>query len=558
MNIRTSLIGLVLFSIIAFWGCNSSQQNENTTDEDSLIVEKSEMEKKVEQYASFKLTTDLSVLTEKEKQMLPLLFEAAKIMNDIYQTEVLYKYHKEKISDADEATKKFYEINYGPWGRLDGNISFVEGIGEKPKGSGFYPQDMTKEEFDAFGDENKTSLYTIISKGENGELLSTWYHEVFKEEIEKAVELIKQAAELAEDAGLKKYLELRAEALLTDDYRASDVAWLEMKDNTIDFVVGPIENYEDALYGYKAAHESFILIKDKEWSKKLEKYTSLLPKLQTLLPCEQAYKNETPGASGNQLNAYDALYYSGDCNAGSKTIAINLPNDEWVRKEVGSRKLQLKNSMRAKFEKILLPIADVMIDESQRKHLSFDAFFANTMFHEVGHGLGLSYTIVDKNVTVREALKDSYTSIEEGKADILGLFVVDQLFEMGELGDVDLMDYYVTFFTSIFRSSRFGVASSHGKANMMRFYYFEENGAFEKNSETGLYKVNFEKMRECVKSLGEKILIIQGDADYEAAKAWIEKDGKVKEGFQKDLDKINDAGIPVDIVFEQGSEVLGL
>ncbi len=558
MNIRTSLIGLVLFSIIAFWGCNSSQQNENITDEDSLIVEKSEMEKKVEQYASFKLTTDLSVLTEKEKQMLPLLFEAAKIMNDIYQTEVLYKYHKEKISDADEATKKFYEINYGPWGRLDGNISFIDGIGEKPAGSGFYPQDMTKEEFDAFGDENKTSLYTIISKGENGELLSTWYHEAFKEETEKAVELIKQAAELAEDAGLKKYLELRAEALLTDDYRASDVAWLEMKDNTIDFVVGPIENYEDALYGYKAAHESFILIKDKEWSKKLEKYTSLLPKLQTLLPCEQAYKNETPGASGNQLNAYDALYYAGDCNAGSKTIAINLPNDEWVRKEVGSRKLQLKNSMRAKFEKILLPIADVMIDESQRKHLSFDAFFANTMFHEVGHGLGLSYTIADKNVTVREALKDCYTSIEEGKADILGLFVVDQLFEMGELGDVDLMDYYVTFFTSIFRSSRFGVASSHGKANMMRFYYFEENGAFEKNAETGLYKVNFEKMRECVKSLGEKILIIQGDADYEAAKAWIEKDGKVKEGFQKDLDKINDAGTPVDIVFKQGSEVLGL
>lgn len=564
MNRIHLFLGLLLIGGILIVSCKSNE--EPATEDQPIVKEKTEMEKKLDQYASFKLTSDISKLSEKEKQMLPLLFEAAQIMDKIYKQEVFYgDYYAFREEIADEAAKKFFDINYGPWERLEGNLPFIEGVLEKPAGSGFYPSDMSKEEFEAFGDPDKAGLYTIIRRevvneggGAPGVLKVYSYHEYFSEDIKKAAELLKKAAELAEDPGLNKYLKLRAEALLTDDYRASDIAWLEMKDNTIDFVIGPIETYEDALFGYKAAHEAFILIKDKEWSKKLEKYTGFLPKFQTMLPCEQKYKNEKPGSLGNELNVYDALYYAGDCNAGSKTIAINLPNDEYVREKVGSRKLQLKNSMRAKFEKILVPIANQVIDESQRKHLSFDAFFANTMFHEVGHGLGMSYTIAGKKVTVREALKDAYTSIEEGKADILGLYIVDQLYEMGELGEVDLMDYYVTFFAGIFRSSRFGVASAHGKANMMRFYFFEEQGAFTKNPETGLYTVNFEKMRTAMKLLAEKILIIQGNGDLNAANTWIEKDGIVKPEFQKDLDKINSAGIPVDIVFEQGLNCIGL
>ncbi|MFH2144300.1 MAG: Zn-dependent hydrolase [Bacteroidota bacterium] len=561
MNQLKILFGLMFIVIIFLISC---KQNEEEPVVEQIVVEKTEMENNVDQYASFKLTTDLSILTEKEKQMLPLLFEAAQVMDKIYKMEAYFgDYNALHDTISDEATKKFFDINYGPWERLDGNKSFIKGVGEKPLGSGFYPPDMTKEEFETFSNPEKANLYTIIRRSvvdglETGQLVSYFYNDYFKEDIAKASELVVKASELAEDPGLKKYLQLRAKALLTDDYRASDIAWLEMKDNTIDFVIGPIETYEDALFGYKAAHESFILVKDKEWSKKLEKFNGFLPKLQTMLPCEQKYKNETPGSSGNELNAYDVLYYAGDCNAGSKTIAINLPNDEYVREKVGSRKLQLKNSMQAKFDKILVPIANLVIDESQRKYLSFDAFFTNTMFHEVGHGLGLSYTINNKKISVRDALKDSYTSIEEGKADILGLYIVDQLYEMGELGQVDLMNYYVTFMAGIFRSSRFGVASAHGKANMMRFYFFEEKGAFIKNAETGLYTVDFEKMRASMKLLAEKILIIQGDGDYDAAVEWIEKDGIVKPDFQKDLDKINAAGIPVDIVFEQGLKVLGL
>ena len=349
---------------------------------------------------------------------------------------------------------------------------------------------------------------------------------------------------------------MRAEALLTDEYYESDVAWMEMKDNTIDFIVGPIENYEDQLFGYKTAHESFILVKDKEWSQRLVKFAALLPDLQKNLPVEEKYKAETPG-SDSDLNAYDAIYYAGDCNAGSKTIAINLPNDEKVRKTKGSRKLQLKNSMQAKFDKILVPISDLLIAEEQRKHVKFDAFFENTMFHEVAHGLGLGNT-VDQSSTVRESLKETYTSIEESKADILGLWVVYKLNEMGELGEKDMMDNFVTFMAGIFRSVRFGASSAHGKSNMMRFYYFEEMGAFERDEATGTYRVNFEKMQEAMINLSEEILVIQGDGNYEAAKIMIEEKGFIREALQKDLDRINEAGIPRDIVFEQGPEVLGL
>ncbi|MGC9374430.1 MAG: dipeptidyl-peptidase 3 family protein [Bacteroidales bacterium] len=517
---------------------------------------KSDMQKKLDEYAEVELTSDISHLNENQKEMLGYLFEAAQLMDDIFWQEAYGDKEKLLNSISDPAAKKFAKINYGPWERLNDNKPFIEGFGEKPAGANFYPTDMTKEEFDALDAKDKTSLYTLIRRNEEGKLYTIPYHEAFKKETTKAVELIRKAAELAEDEGFKKYLTLRAEALETDDYYKSDVAWMEMKNNDIDFIVGPIENYEDALYGYKAAHESFILIKDQEWSKKLDKFAAFLPQFQKDLPVPQEYKNEIPG-NDSDLGAYDAIYYAGDCNAGSKTIAINLPNDEQVRLDKGSRKLQLKNSMKAKFDRILVPIANIVIHPEQRKHVKFDAFFENTMFHEVGHGLGLGNTI-DGKQTVREALKEYYTSIEEGKADILGLFIVDKLYEMGELNSGEVMDNYVTFMAGIFRSARFGIASSHGKANMMRFYYFQEKGAFTKDPETGTYKVNFEKMKAAMNELTQKILIIQGNGDFEQAKAWVEADGKIKEDLQKDLDKINEAGIPRDIVFKQGKEILGL
>jgi len=327
--------------------------------------------------------------------------------------------------------------------------------------------------------------------------------------------LLKKASELAEDVGLKKYLSLRAEALLTDEYLASDLAWMDMKSNNIDFVVGPIENYEDQLFSYKAAHEAFILIKDLDWSKKLDRFAILLPKLQESLPVEPNYKKEVPG-SGSDLGVYSAVYYAGDCNSGSKTIAINLPNDPKVHVEKGSRKLQLKNSMQYKFDQILLPIGNLLINSEQQKHIKFDAFFENVMFHEVAHGLGIKNLINGKG-TVHAALKDKYSGLEEGKADILGLFMVKQLAEMGEIQNKDIMDNYVTFIAGIFRSVRFGAASAHGKANMVCFNYLNEREAFTRDSITGTYKVDFDKMTLAMNSLAMDILTLQGDGNYDGS-----------------------------------------
>jgi hypothetical protein len=541
----------VIFAVAAIlFGCTSAPKNESETEVQT------EMQQKVEEFAPFKLTTDLSILSENQQKMLPLLFEAANIMNEIFWMEAFGEKEKLFTGNLDEYTKKFIEINYGPWERLNNNEPFLPGYDEKPAGANFYPADMTREEFESWNEESKTSQYTLIRRGENGNLLSVPYHEAFDYHVNKASELLKEAAGLAEDEGFKNYLLKRADALLTDEYYESDVAWMEMKNNTIEFIIGPIENYEDQLFGYKTAHESFILIKDKAWSQKLEKYAALLPGLQKDLPVEQKYKDETPGMDSD-MNVYDAIYYAGDCNAGSKTIAINLPNDERVRETKGSRKLQLKNSMQAKFDKILIPISELLIAEDQRQHVKFDAFFENTMFHEVAHGLGLGNT-VDQSSTVREALKETYTSVEESKADILGLWCVYRLNEMGELGEKDMMDNFVTFMAGIFRSVRFGAASAHGKANMMRFYYFQEKGAFERDENTGTYRVNFEKMKQAMLDLSETVLTIQGDGDYEAAKKMIEEKGFIREALQNDLNRINEAGIPRDIVFEQGPDVLGL
>jgi len=515
----------------------------------------SPMQEKVSEFAKVKLTCDLSQLTIKERQMLPYLIEAAKIMDDLFWKQTWGDRAALLDTIKDPYTKEFVMINYGPWERLNGNQPFITGIGEKPKGANFYPTDMTKEEFEAFNDNNKTNLYTILVRDENKKLKTVWYHEAFNAELEKASELILKAAVLAEDEGLKKYLTLRAKALLTSDYFDSDMAWMDMKTNGIDFVVGPIENYEDALFGYKTAFESFVLIKDKEWTKKLDKYIGFLPQLQKELPVEEKYKKEVPGTSSD-LGVYEAIYYAGDCNSGSKTIAINLPNDENVQLKKGSRRLQLKNSMKAKFDNILVPIAKKIIDSNQIANVKFDAFFNNVMFHEVAHGIGIKNTINNKGA-VRTALKDAYASWEEAKADILGLFLVTKLIEKGEIKDISVEDCYVTYMAGIFRSVRFGIASSHGKANMMCFNFFEDNGAFIRSND-GFYKVNFDKMKIAVNGWVEKILVLQGNGDYDNAMKYLKENAVIREQLQKELDALKLAKIPKDIVFEQGKEVLGL
>jgi len=564
----------MLFSTLFLSSCGNNNENNSNTNktpvepetqvvqdvksepEETTIVETDKIEtpKVSDIYASFTLTTDLSHLSNNQKRMLPLLIEISKIMDELFWLQSYGTKDELLNSISDKNLKKLVEINYGPWDRLNGDKKLIANYDDKPLGANFYPKDMTKDEYEAFEDDKKGDLYTVLERNADGYLTSVYYHDKFPEQLKKASELLLQAAKLAEDEGFKKYLTLRAKALLNDEFRASDMAWMDMKTNDIDFVVGPIENYEDQLYGQKTAYEAYVLIKDKSWSEKLAKFAKLLPLLQRDLPVDEKYKTETPGTDSD-LNAYDALYYAGHSNAGGKTIAINLPNDETVQLEKGSRRLQLKNAMQAKFDKILIPISEELVVPEQRKHITFDAFFSNTMFHEVAHGLGIKNTINDKG-TVREALKQFASAQEEGKADILGLYMVEKLYELGEITEGEIMDNYVTFMAGIFRSVRFGSSSAHGVANMLRFNYFSENQAFNFDEATGLYSVNPEKMSAAIKSLSNKILTLQGDGDYEGVEQWVSEQGHISPELKAALDRLSN--VPVDIVFDQGVRHLEL
>ncbi len=513
-------------------------------------------------YTTVRLDADVAKLTENERKMLPLLIDAAREIDAIFWLETSGPRDSVLASIADSGLRRFADINYGPWDRLNGNAIFVPGAAALTPGENFYPHDVTKAEFDAAakaatdGGAQLRSLYTLVRRDAKGQLMAVPYHVAFQAQVERAAAKVREAAALADDAGLKQYLELRATALLDDNYQPSDFAWLAMKHNTLDLVIGPIETYNDNLFGYKASHESYVLIKDQAWSDRLSRYAAMLPALQRGLPVAAAYKQETPGTDSD-LNAYSVVYYAGQANSGGKTIAINLPNDEEVQLKMGTRRLQLENTMRAKFDRIVMPVAKLLIVPDQRQYLSFDAFFENVMFHEVAHGLGIKRLLSGKG-TVREAMKEQAGALEEGKADVLGLYMVSTLNGEGKLGKEDLKTNYVTFLASIFRSVRFGAADAHGRANVACFNYFQQMGAFARDSATGTYRVDFDKMHLAMDSLSAKILRFQGDGEYDGVIAWKKDVGTIRPELQGDLARLATAGIPVDIIFEQGTKVLGL
>ena len=539
INLSASLLGVATVASTLF-SCSTQQQE-------------SPMKAKVEEYAQVELKSDLvNNLNDKEKELVKIFFQVGEITDDLFWQQTFGdKSQLDTITDS--YAKEFAMIHYGAWDRLDNNKPFLAGYGEKPAVCNYYPHDITAEEFDAFEDANKNSWYTVIRRNEDGSLKSVWYHEAYAEEIGRICALLEKAVTLAEDPGLKNYLEKRIEAFKTDDYLESDLAWMDMKDSKIDFVTGPIESYDDKFQETKASYESFILLKDEARSKDLAKFVAMLPALQKELPCAPEYKTFVPGTSSD-LNVYDAVYYAGDCNAGSKTIAINLPNDERVHALKGTRRLQLRNSMKAKFDKILMPIGQLIVTPGQQKYLNFDAFFWNVTFHEVAHGLGVKQTI-NANESVDAVMGTEKTSWEEAKADILGLFMVTKLIEMGEITNITAEDAIATYIAGILRSVRFGAASSHGKANMMCFNYMEKAGAFSRDAK-GQYVIDFGKAKEAMNGWAALILQTQGDGNVEFATKYRAENGGITPALQADLDKINGAGIPRDITFIQGADIL--
>ena len=540
------IIATCVLSLSVVLSACKSKKNEEKTET------KSEMQLKVEEFAPVDLTADLSDLTENEKQIVQIFIEIADIMDDLFWKQT---FGDKTILDTiqDQWTRDFVAINYGPWERLNSNKSFVPGYGEKPLGCQYYPTDMTLEEFDALDNPDKNSLYTVLRRDENGALKVIWYKDEYKEELTRVCELLDKAIALAEDEGLKKYLIERKKAFETDDYFNSDMVWMDMKNSKLDFVVGPIENYDDMLREGKATYEAFVLIKDDQKSNDLAKFVTMLPELQKQLPGDDKYKTFVPGTSSD-MNVYNVVYYAGDCNSGSKTIAINLPNDDRVQALKGARRLQLANAQHAKFDKIMMPIGELIMEPAQQQYLKFDAFFWNVTFHEVAHGLGIKQTINGKG-SVDEAMKNEKSTWEEAKADILGLFLVNTLIENGEITNITAEDAITTYIVGLLRSVRFGAGEAHGKANMMCYNFFENEGAFTRNAD-GTYHIDFEKAKSAIYNWGALILKTQGEGDYEFASKYTAENASVSDALQKDLDRINNSGIPRDIVYHQGWDVL--
>lgn len=551
---------LACLATLALSACRQPASTPAANQANEAPAPQSYAERHAGDYATVPLKADLSAFDDEGKRMLALLVQASEVMDDLYWRQSWPDKAGLLAKAPDAATKELLETNFGPWDRLNEDTPILPGIGPRPPGGVFYPADMTKEEFENADLADKASWYTLLRRDGAGKLVAVPYHEAYAADLARAAALLREAARHSADKSFAHYLDIRADALLDDDFRPSDMAWMDMKSNPVDIVIGPIETYEDQLFGYKAAYEGLVLVKDQAWSAKLARFAGFLPSLQQGLPVDAKYKAEKPGSAAD-LNAYSAIYYGGNANVGAKTIAINLPNDEEVQLAKGTRRLQLENVIRAKFDAILVPIAKELIAKDQLPNVTFDAFFEDTMFHEVAHGLGVKHVLGKDGhpgkTTVSDALKEFSSNFEEGKADVLGLYMIDALSQRGELDKSKLMDSYVTFLAGMLRSVRFGASDAHGKANMIRFNFFAERGAFVREAD-GRYRVDFDRMRDAVNALSARLLTVQGDGDYAEAKRMTEALGVVKPQLAADLARLQAAKIPVDVRFEQGLGVLGL
>ena len=504
---------------------------------------------KVKQFIETELKYDESLLNDKQKKVIENLYYASKTMDDLFFSQVYSKNYEIRKQLKSENEKKYFEIMFGPFDRLDHNKPFI-GTTAKPLGANFYPEDMTKEELTKWIEDHPedeaafTSEFTVIRR-DNDKLVAIPYSEFYKDRLQKAADYLNKAADFAKNKSLKKYLETRAAAFLSNDYYVSDMAWMDLKDHTIEVVIGPYEVYEDEMFNYKAAFESFVTIKDPVESKKLAIFGSYLNDIEKNLPIDDKHKNFDRGSESPIVVAQE-VFSAGDSKAGVQTLAFNLPNDERVREAKGSKKVMLKNVHEAKFEKLLYPIAEVVLDCEQLKYVTFDGFFNHTLMHEMSHGVGPGKIKKDgKDTEVRKELKETYSKMEECKADVLGMYNNIFMIKKGVYPESFENENWVTFLAGTFRSVRFGINEAHGGGNAIIYNYLLEKGAYEYDETSQMVRVNFDKIYNVVKELANVLLTIQAEGDYEASKTLIAKYAVNSPSMITLREKLNH--LPVDI-----------
>jgi hypothetical protein len=515
------------------------------------------MQARVDQFASVNLTFNASLLDARQKRVVRRLVEASDHLDAIFQ---LQAWHgnvdaNRLLSAGDDAEsralREYYRIMYGPWDRLIGEEPFLEGVGAKPPGAGFYPEDMTVEEFEGWISENPgdeaalKSWYTIVDRKSDGSLVAVPYSEYFRDRLEAAAAAVREAAEYADNESLNRFLELRAEALITDDYYESEIAWVRLTDNLIDPTLGPYEVYEDRLFGYKTSFESFIGLKDPRESERLAGLVANLPDLERALPIPDEHKYLDRSFT-SPISVVTEIYAAGETRAGIQTIAFNLPNDPRVREGEGSKKVMLRNVIDAKFEKILKPLAQQVLVPEQAERISVDPYFTRVLMHELAHGLGPDYVTGQPELIVGRALRDHYSAIEEAKADATGTHSLGTLVARGVYDEEFLEEVYIDHVADMFRCIRFGVTEAHGLGCLTQFNFLREKGAITYDPESGLFAAEFDLMPEAMADMAGTYLMLEATGDYEGAGRFLEAYGRASPELQGALDRLAES-VPVDI-----------
>jgi hypothetical protein len=555
--VRAALVAFTCTALISACAAACAHKQEGTTVSESKAA-RSPLAAKIERFAPVDITADASKLSEGDRKALDKLIEAAKYIDSIFirqvwsGNEALKRKLEGDTSPEGRERLHYFMINKAPWSRVDSNEPFIDGAPrEKPHHAGYYPDDITRDEFNKWAEslppgekEKATGYFYTIRRDPDRKLKTVAYSDEYRDLLEPAAKLLNEAAELTTNPTLKAFLSKRAAAFSSNDYYASDVAWMDL-DAPIDVTIGPYETYEDELFGYKAAYEAFITLRDDGETAKLSKFSGYLQELENNLPIDPKYRNPKLGAS-SPIHVVNTVFSSGDGNRGVQTAAYNLPNDERVVKEKGSKRIMLKNNQEAKFEKTLVPISRAIIGAQQRTRISFDAFFTHILAHELMHGLGPHNIRVGANpTTVRLSLKELYSAIEEAKADITGLWALQYLIDKGAVDRAMERDLYITYLASSFRSVRFGITEAHGKGQALQFNYLLDEGAIKADETDGTFTVDESKIKDAVRKLTTEILTLQAEGSYDKARAMLDKYGIIRPVMQRALDKLN--SVPIDI-----------
>jgi hypothetical protein len=555
--------GLVLSSLAIFLVstlgllCGCKAKKEKAAEQVPPLVKATDIQQRLAKFAPTEITFDESLLTAEDRALLNKFISAAQIIDNIfwkqaYPPALAIKEQLEKSTlPEDKDYLRFLMINFGPFDRQDENKPFI-GTAQKPAGAGFYPPDITKQEFEDYIAKNPgekeplESSFTVV-KRQGGKLLAVPYPAEYKDDLERVAQTLREAAGLTTNPSLQNYLTRRAQDLLSNDYFESDCLWIDLKDNLAEIVIGPFEVYEDALMGVKASYESFVYVNDRQEMKKIKGYLDYLDEMQTNLPVEQKYKDQKVRGLDSPLNVVYEVFTAGDTKAGVQTSAFVLPNDEKVREKKGTKKVFLKNMMEAKFKKSLVPISERVLEPDDAQKVSFDAYFTETVLHEISHVLGVNYvTLPDgTKTTVNKVLKDLNTPISEAKADVVGIYNVPLLVEKGWFPKEKETEIYTTYLAGMFRSMRFGATEAHGLGVLLQFNFLREKGAFVYDAAAMKFKLDLSKIQAAVRELARQFLILEGDGNYDNVRKFIDRYGKMDDITKQMIEKLAD--IPVDI-----------